>query len=30
MQFELVSYPKGKAYEKETDRRLWHPAHPAN
>ena len=30
MQLELVSYPKGKAYEKETDRRLWHPAHPAN
>jgi catechol 2,3-dioxygenase-like lactoylglutathione lyase family enzyme len=29
MQFELVSYPQGKGYEKETDRRLWHPAHPA-
>lgn len=28
MQFELVSYPGGKGYEKETDRRLWHPAHP--
>jgi len=28
MQFELVSFPGGKAYEKETDRRLWHPAHP--
>ncbi len=27
MQLELVSYPDGKAYEKETDRRLWHPAH---
>ena len=29
MQLELVSYPNGKAYEKETSRRLWHPAHPA-
>jgi catechol 2,3-dioxygenase-like lactoylglutathione lyase family enzyme len=28
MQCELVSYPGGKAYEKDTDRRLWHPAHP--
>ena len=28
MQLELVSYPEGKAYEKETDRRLWHPVHP--
>jgi catechol 2,3-dioxygenase-like lactoylglutathione lyase family enzyme len=28
MQFELVSYPNGKGYEKETQRRLWHPAHP--
>ncbi len=28
MQFELVSYPKGKAYENETNLRLWHPAHP--
>ena len=28
MQFELVSYPQGKAYGRETDRRLWHPAHP--
>ncbi len=28
MQLELVSYPDGKAYEKETDRRLWHPARP--
>jgi catechol 2,3-dioxygenase-like lactoylglutathione lyase family enzyme len=26
MQFELVSYPRGKAYERDTDRRLWHPA----
>jgi catechol 2,3-dioxygenase-like lactoylglutathione lyase family enzyme len=29
MQFELVSYPDGKAYEADTDRRLWHPEHPA-
>lgn len=29
MQLELVSYPQGKAYEKDTPRRLWHPAHPA-
>jgi catechol 2,3-dioxygenase-like lactoylglutathione lyase family enzyme len=29
MQFELVSYPDGKAYEADTDRRLWHPGHPA-
>lgn len=29
MQFELVSYPNGKAYEKDMDRTLWHPAHPA-
>jgi catechol 2,3-dioxygenase-like lactoylglutathione lyase family enzyme len=29
MQMELVSFPDGKAYERETDRRLWHPAHPA-
>ncbi len=28
MQFELVSFPQGKAYEKSTDRRLWHSAHP--
>ncbi len=28
MQLELVSYPKGKAYEQETDHRLWHPAFP--
>ena len=26
MQLELVSFPNGKAYENETDRRLWHPA----
>ena len=29
MQFELVSYPGGKGYERETAARLWHPAHPA-
>jgi catechol 2,3-dioxygenase-like lactoylglutathione lyase family enzyme len=29
MQFELVSYPNGKGYEKDTDRRLWNPAHPS-
>jgi len=28
MQFELVSFPGGKAYEAEADRLLWHPAHP--
>lgn len=28
MQMELVSFPNGKAYEKETDHRLWHPAFP--
>lgn len=28
MQFELVSYPDGKAYEREADVLLWHPAHP--
>ncbi|THF64975.1 VOC family protein [Pseudothauera nasutitermitis] len=28
MQLELVSYPQGKGYETETDRRLWHPAFP--
>ncbi len=28
MQFELVSYPAGKGYEKTTSSRLWHPAHP--
>jgi catechol 2,3-dioxygenase-like lactoylglutathione lyase family enzyme len=27
MQFELVSYPNGKAYEATTDARLWHPVH---
>lgn len=29
MQFELVSYPDGKAYEADAAVRLWHPAHPA-
>lgn len=29
MQLELVSFPGGKAYERETERRLWHPAEPA-
>lgn len=29
MQFELVSYPDGKAYEKDAAVKLWHPAHPA-
>ncbi len=28
MQFELVSFPQGKAYERGLDRLLWHPAHP--
>ena len=30
MQFELVSFPGGKAYEHESKRHLWHPAHPQN
>lgn len=25
MQMEIVSYPKGQAYEKSTDRRMWDP-----
>ena len=29
MQFELVSYPGGKAYEEHAAVRLWHPAFPA-
>ena len=29
MQFELVSYPEGKAYEADAPVRLWHPARPA-
>lgn len=28
MQFELVSYPGGKAYESTAERLLWHPSHP--
>lgn len=28
MQFELVSYPRGKAYEKNAQRALWNPARP--
>jgi glyoxylase I family protein len=29
MQFELCSFPNGKAYEKDAKVKLWHPAHPA-
>jgi glyoxylase I family protein len=29
MQFELVSYPHGKAYERDARVKLWHPARPA-
>ncbi|HWM33813.1 MAG TPA: VOC family protein [Pseudolysinimonas sp.] len=29
LQFELVSFPGGKAYETDSDVKLWHPAHPA-
>lgn len=29
MQFELLSYPNGRGYERETDRRLWHSARPS-
>ena len=29
MQFELVSFPDGKAYEEDAAVRLWHPAKPA-
>ena len=29
MQFELVSFPQGKAYEKDATIKLWHPAHPS-
>lgn len=28
MQFELVSFPNGKAYEANSPVTLWHPAHP--
>lgn len=30
MQFELVSFPQGKAYETSALVKLWHPANPAN
>jgi catechol 2,3-dioxygenase-like lactoylglutathione lyase family enzyme len=30
MQFELVSFPDGKEYEKNTPVLLWHPARPAD
>jgi catechol 2,3-dioxygenase-like lactoylglutathione lyase family enzyme len=29
MQFELVSFPGGKAYEADAETLLWHPARPA-
>jgi len=29
MQFELVSFPRGKGYEKYTDRHLWNPVTPS-
>jgi len=29
MQFELVSFPDGKAYELSASTKLWHPARPA-
>jgi catechol 2,3-dioxygenase-like lactoylglutathione lyase family enzyme len=29
LQLELVSYPLGKAYEQETERRLWDPRNPS-
>lgn len=29
LQFELVSFPGGKAYEADAPVKLWHPAHPA-
>lgn len=28
MQMELISFPGGKGYEKESDARLWDPRHP--
>lgn len=30
MQLELLSYPKGKGYERDFENKLWHPAHPAD
>jgi catechol 2,3-dioxygenase-like lactoylglutathione lyase family enzyme len=29
LQFELVTFPGGKAYEADAPVKLWHPAHPA-
>ncbi|MDX1581259.1 MAG: VOC family protein [Alphaproteobacteria bacterium] len=29
MQMELISFPNGKGYEKDTDRRLWNPTKPS-
>jgi glyoxylase I family protein len=29
LQFEVVSFPNGKAYESSSPVKLWHPAHPA-
>ena len=29
LQFELVSFPNGKGYEAQTDRRLWSPVDPS-
>lgn len=30
MQFELVSFPDGKAYEADAEVLLWNPNHPAD
>ncbi len=30
MQLEMVSFPNGKGYEKDTTSRLWHPAKPGS
>jgi len=29
LQFELVSFPNGKAYEQDYSQKLWHPVYPA-
>jgi hypothetical protein len=29
MQLELVSFPQGKGYERDTDIRLWNPCNPS-
>ena len=29
LQFELVSFPNGKAYEQSFSHKLWHPVYPA-